>query len=136
MKEYDLQLTRRTIIFKLVLVVLTIGLIIARSSMGPVINSSIKLFDNILLNAVMIIILDVLIGVTAGAWTGNRGSFLISSVAFISMIVLMVLPFSGNIMPSLKDSFSVLLNSVELSSVVLGFSGINLIMSTPKRKRA
>jgi len=135
MKEYDLQLTRRTIIFKLVLVLLIIGLIIVRSFMGPIINSSIKLFDNILLNAVMIIVIDVFVGVAAGAWACNKGSLLISIVAFISMIILIVLPFSGNIIPSLKDSFSVLLNSIELSSVVLGFSGINLMMCILIRKR-
>ncbi|MDW7658896.1 MAG: hypothetical protein SCM11_17145 [Bacillota bacterium] len=125
-------MNKRNVIWKLSLVALAIALIITRSYMGFIINSSIKSFNNIVINATAIIILDVLLGGVIGAMLGNKGNPLIFGILSIAMLLLMILPFAHLLIPPLKDFFGVLLNSIELSSVVLGFGLISLLQSIIK----
>jgi hypothetical protein len=65
----------------------------------------------------------------------NKGNPLVFGIVTISMIILIFLPFAYTIIPSLENSFNALLNSIELSLVVLGFSIINLLLCIPPKKK-
>ena len=135
MKKYYLQLSKKSIVLRLFFVVLMIIFIVARAYRGSIVNPSIESFESILLNTKIIIILDLLIGVMTGFALFNKGNPLVFGIVTISMIILIFLPFAYTIIPSLENSFNELLNSIELSLVVLGFSIINLLLCIPPKKK-